>query len=159
MVRDCLPKLRTAGIRYFPIRHHSPACASHVQRWIAEHRPASILIEGGAAYDTLIPALVDPRLECPVAIFTSFVDKRGRLEKEDSAKWFGPARLAAFYPLCDYSPELVALRTGNEIGARLRFIDLEFAESTLIRPSGDGSAAPSGVRIESLAADAHLMHS
>ena len=91
----------------------------HVQRWIAEHRPCSILIEGSASYDSLIPVLVDPRLECPVAIFTSFVDKRGRLEN-DLVKRFGPARFAAFFPLCDYSPELVALRAGHQMGARLR---------------------------------------
>jgi hypothetical protein len=158
LVRECLPKLRTGPVRYFPIRHHSPACATHVQRWIAENRPCSILIEGSASYDPLIPALVDPCLECPVAIFTSFVDRRGRLEME-LAKRFGPPRFAAFFPLCDYSPELVALRVGHQMGARLRFIDLDFAEATLIRHSAGEAAPPMGVRIESLAADSHLMHS
>lgn len=160
IVHDWLPKLRTGPVRYFPIRHHSPACASHVRSWIEQHRPVSILVEGGASYDPLIPALVDERLECPAAIFTSFVDKRGRLNDPEVPKSFGPARFAAFFPLCDYSPELVALRTGHAIGARLRFIDLDFGDSTLIRRrSGAPADAPSGIRIESLAADPHLMHS
>jgi hypothetical protein len=154
--------MRSGPVRYFPIRHHSPACAVHVRRWIEEHRPASILIEGGLSYQPLIDALVDQRLECPVAIFTSFVDRGFKTwtEPPDSAKSRGPRRFAAFYPLCDYSPELVALRCGHETGARLRFIDLDFAEITLIRERARSSPAlPEGMRIESLASDPHLMHS
>jgi hypothetical protein len=159
IVHDWLPKLRGGAVRYFPIRHHSPACATHARRWIAEHRPASVLIEGGSAYDPLIPALLDDRLVCPVAIFTSVIDKRGRIENEGLPKHFGPARFAAFFPLCDYSPELAALHAGNEIGARLRFIDLDFAESTFVRRRTVKPEDPAGIRIESLAADSHLAHS
>ena len=31
---------------YFPVRHHSPACALHLQRTIDSFRPELILIEG-----------------------------------------------------------------------------------------------------------------
>ncbi|HEX8465226.1 MAG TPA: DUF5682 family protein, partial [Abditibacterium sp.] len=34
----------------------------------------------------------------------------------------------AFYPFCDYSPEWQALQTAREIGARLEFIDLPWAD-------------------------------
>ena len=45
------PKLRSARVTYFPVRHHSPACAAHLQRWIAAHRPAAVLVYRLTAYD------------------------------------------------------------------------------------------------------------
>ena len=32
-------KMRTGRVTYFPIRHHSPACAAHLRRWIAANKP------------------------------------------------------------------------------------------------------------------------
>lgn len=166
-VADLLPKLRSAQVTYFPIRHHSPACAAHLRRWIAAHKPASVLVEGPASFTARIELLTDERCACPVALYTNFIDKRGRLRagEEDEAApgrvpsdLFGPARFAAYYPFCDYSPELVALRAGRAIGARLRFIDLEYAEMILARHALPGES-PEDVRVDSLAADPHLRHS
>lgn len=162
-VAALLPKLRSVRVTYFPIRHHSPACAAHLRRWIAAHRPASILVEGPASFTAKIDLLTDERCVCPVALYTNFIDKRGRLlALSDSdaapADLVGPARFAAYYPFCDYSPELVALRAGRAIEARLRFIDLEYAEMILDRHAAPGSAKD-GVRVDSLAADPHLRHS
>ena len=76
-----LPTLRSERVTYFPIRHHSPACAAHLRRWLEQHRPASVLIEGPASFTNLIELLVDEKCVCPVAVYTSYVDKRGRVKE------------------------------------------------------------------------------
>jgi hypothetical protein len=164
-VAGLLPKLRPERLCYFPIRHHSPACAAHLRRWIRDRRPASVLVEGPASFTAQIPFLVDARCVCPVALYTTFIDKRGRLAGENqeesattAAAPFGPSRFAAYYPFCDYSPELVALRTGHAVGARLRFIDLEYPEMVLCRLD-EPEAERQPVRVDDLAADPHLRHS
>jgi hypothetical protein len=165
-VADLLPKLRSERLCYFPIRHHSPACAAHLRRWVLARRPASVLVEGPASFTAHVPFLVDERCTCPVALYTTFVDKRGRLAGKEQEEGqavgeglFGPPRFAAYYPFCDYSPELVALRTGHAAGARLRFIDLEYAEMVLARLATEPDAEREAVRVDSLAADPHLRHS
>jgi hypothetical protein len=165
-VAALLPKLRSERVCYFPIRHHSPACASHLRRWITERRPVSVLVEGPASFTSQINFLVDERCVCPVALYTSFIDKRGRLsvgkkspEEGGFDSPFGPPRFAAYYPFCDYSPELVALRAGRAAGAQLRFIDLEYPEMILARLAQRAEEAPDVVRVESLASDPHLWHS
>jgi len=153
VVAALLPKLRSQRVTYFPIRHHSPACAAHLRRWIEANHPATVLVEGPASFTPLIELLLDDETACPVALYTTFVDRKRRLGGPGPV---GPARFAAFYPFCDYSPELVALRAGRAAGARLRFIDLEYPEMVLARQRSD-DAEP--VRVDSLAADAHLSHS
>ncbi|MFE5239830.1 MULTISPECIES: DUF5682 family protein [unclassified Streptomyces] len=105
---------------FLGVRHHSPACARLVERTIAELRPAHVLVEG--------PAEMNPRLdelllghELPVAVFSHYRD--------------GERAATSWAPLCDYSPEWVALRAGRAAGAEVRFIDLPawhpaFAERT-----------------------------
>ncbi|HNB73692.1 MAG TPA: DUF5682 family protein, partial [Acidobacteriota bacterium] len=117
---------------FFPIRHHSPACTWHLQKVIDEEKPAAILIEGPEDITPLIPTLLDPRTKPPVAIYTTFVDRRQTIEVPLPG-WLdaGPPRFAGFYPFCDYTPELVALKTGQKIGAQLKFIDLTFPEQIL----------------------------
>nr|WP_269329178.1 DUF5682 family protein [Kineosporia babensis] len=80
-----------------------------VARTIDELQPAYVLIEG--------PADLNPRLdelllghELPVAVFTSYRDEE--------------RRHASWAPLCDYSPEWVALTRGRAVDAQVRFIDL-----------------------------------
>ncbi len=165
-VADLLPRLRTPEVTYFPIRHHSPACAEFLRNWISANQPAAVLVEGPSSFDRFIEALVDPECECPVAVYSHFIDRRGLTQRQDaSTNEEGdktdrePPRFAAFYPFCDYSPELVALRCGRAIGAKLRFIDLEFSGKVLAEFAGNESAEPTGVRIESLASDPHLQRS
>jgi hypothetical protein len=154
-VASLLPKLRSGRVRYFPIRHHSPACAGHLGRWIDAHRPAAVLVEGPASFTSKIDLLTDERCVCPVALYTTFVDKCGRVTGDTP---FGPPRFAAYYPFCDYSPELVALRAGRATGAKLRFIDLEYPEMIVARHA-DPAADMEGIRVDSLADDSHLRHS
>lgn len=167
-VTSLLSRLRQSEVTYFPVRHHSPACARHVERWIEQHRPAAVLIEGPQSFTQFVDALVHPECHMPVALYTNFVDLQGRLLGPEAAEAIPvdlrkrmAARFAAYYPLCDYSPELVALRKGRETGARLKFIDLEFAEKVLSShsaPSVDDDT-PAAVEVESLMTDPHLVYS
>src|SRR5262249_20660794 len=123
-VADLFAAMQAGGVQFFPIRHHSPACAWHLRQWVRAHRPAAVLIEGPGNLTPLVPLLLHEKPVAPVAVYATFVDKAGRLTAPGPEPAPEPPRFAAYYPFCDYSPELVALRTGHEVGARLRFIDL-----------------------------------
>src|SRR5262249_54460417 len=129
---------------YFPVRHHSPACAWHVTRLIQELRPESVLIEGPRDATPLIPFLTHKRTRLPVAIYTTFVNRVDRGH---------PERHAAYYPLCDYSPELAAIRAAHAVGAEARFIDLTYSEMV------SSEAKRSDLRLRSLCEERHLQHS
>lgn len=103
-----------ADVVYFPVRHHSPACAWLIGEFISARRPAAVLIEGPSDYN---PHLGELRLahQLPIAIYSFF-----RTESSHSG---------VYYPFCDYSPEWVALQRGFEVGADVRFIDLPWSES------------------------------
>ena len=109
----------SARIVYFPVRHHSPACAWHVGRLIRELRPASVLIEGPRDATPLLPLLAHEKTRMPIAFYATYVRKRPDTIAD---------RHAAYYPLCEFSPELVAIQAGLEVGAKVRFIDLTFPE-------------------------------
>jgi hypothetical protein len=87
-----------------------------------------VLVEGPADATPLIPLLLDPATVPPVALYTYRT---------------GEGTRAAFFPFCTYSPEYVALKAGQEIGARLEFCDLP-AAVTLDDRDADGEEVPSG---------------
>lgn len=120
-----LEDLVSERIIYFPIRHHSPACARHLQALLERRSPRAILIEGPASFDSLLPLLLDPETQAPFAIYTSLEEKAHSPEHTGSAL---VPRRAACYPFCDSSPELVALRTGRDMQSALRFIDLDYGD-------------------------------
>lgn len=122
--------LRRDRLLFFPVRHHSPACAWHLQEFIRREKPASILIEGPETFDAFIPHLVSSETTPPVAVYAHLVEKvkadappaDKNTPRRASTK---PRRHGSFYPLCDYSPEWIALREGHAIGAKLSFFDLD----------------------------------
>ncbi|BBM85373.1 DUF5682 family protein [Candidatus Uabimicrobium amorphum] len=75
------------------IRHHSPACAYMVERILEEYHPQHILLELPVFFRKWLPFLNDKDIQAPVAL-------AGGEEN----------RLFSFYPLADFSPELVAIR-------------------------------------------------
>jgi hypothetical protein len=157
-LQRALASLRSPECIYFPVRHHSPACAWHLSRFIRELRPASILVEGPSSFTPLIPLILDPGTKPPVAIYTHFVDVDRQVhQRVDNEPDLGPARFAAYYPFCDYSPELVALRAGAEVNARLRFIDLDYPEQVLAEH--DARRQMSKPRTETLMQEHHLERS
>ncbi|QEH32656.1 hypothetical protein OJF2_11350 [Aquisphaera giovannonii] len=119
----------SARVVYAPVRHHSPACAFHVGRLIREVRPDAVLIEGPRDASRLIHLLTHPETRMPVAIYTTYVRREAApAGPEGPAPKAQPVRHAAYYPLCDYSPELAAIRAAAELGVEARFIDLTYPE-------------------------------
>jgi Family of unknown function (DUF5682) len=104
----------TAPIVFFPVRHHSPACARVLRQLALDLRPSAILIEGPFDFNARLHELDLPHA-LPIAVY-SYV------------RWEDGTRRGAFYPFCVYSPEWRALQVAREIGAEARFIDLPWAE-------------------------------
>jgi hypothetical protein len=142
-----------ADILFFPIRHHSPACAWHLERLIDERKPRAILIEGPRDATALLEQITHAATQAPIAIYTTFVDTANQLGAPafDRSK---PARFSAYYPLADYSPELVAIRKGHATGAAVRFIDLLFPEMVLAE-----SGQKKSEQARSLLDEQHMRHS
>ena len=105
---------------YFPVRHHSPACALHLQRTIERFRPELILIEGPSDSAELLPYIADEQSVPPFCIYYSYDDKDGKVNEEKE-------KYRAYYPFLAYSPELVAIREGARRHTPVRFIDLPYA--------------------------------
>lgn len=158
-LESLLDSLITERVTYFPIRHHSPACARHLEHLIQTRKPRSILVEGPAGFTSLIPLVLHPKTRSPFAIYTSFVSKETGAEGTGTNRVasLGPPRHAAYYPFCDYSPELTALRVGAAMGAALRFIDLNYQDQVLAeRKAVPETGAP---RVGSLLAERHFKRS
>lgn len=150
-----LNSLVTERVVYFPIRHHSPACALHLDRLLRERRPGVVLVEGPAGFTPLIPLLLHPEAKAPFAIYTGFAETGP--DEDPAARALPRPRRAAYFPFSDHSPELVALRVGAELGATLRFIDLDFAGQCRAEMAREiASEAP---RVESLLAEGRLARS
>ena len=97
-----------------PVRHHSPACAAHLERLITAVQPAAVLVEGPCDFDPLIDLLCDTRTRPPVAIVSLREAGDGKATR----------RVASYFPFCAHSPEFVALHAARSLGVPARFIDL-----------------------------------
>ncbi len=134
------------ALYWFPVRHHSPAVARHLQAAIRARRPKLVLIEGPAHASELIRSIVDARTRPPVALYSSFRDDDNVLGLAGlaSAAPDIPPRFPVWYPLLPYSPEYVAMKEATAIGAATAFIDLP--SHALIDPAawrrGDDGPSP-----------------
>ena len=113
-------------IVYFPIRHHSPVCAWHLEKTIKEYRPDCILVEGPENANDLVPILTAPDTEAPVALYYACRDEGKHLSDEEE-----PGFWRCYYPFLDTSPELVALRMARQRGIPGKFIDLSYGDILL----------------------------
>ena len=111
-------------IRYFGVRHFSPACAANVTAFLAEFRPDLVLIEGPADLSGLIPQISSEQVTYPAAILAY---------TEDSPV------CTAIWPFAEFSPELQAMRWAREAGVPAEFIDLPAAVFLAMQES-DGRA-------------------
>src|ERR1700722_8644533 len=59
---------------WFPVRHHSPAVARHLEKALLKRKPKIVFIEGPSEANHLIPHIVDPKTRPPVAVYTSYRD-------------------------------------------------------------------------------------
>lgn len=123
-------------VLYFPIRHHSPACAWHLKKAIEICRPDCILVEGPQNAQDQIPVLAHKETQAPIALYYFYKDRKGLLgeEKED---------YRCYYPFLDFSPELIALREAADRGIHAEFIDLPYGEILI------GTGEKRGLRTES----------
>jgi hypothetical protein len=127
---------------WFPVRHHSPAVARHLEAVILARRPRLVFIEGPHEANDLIPHIVDPKTRPPVAVYSSYRDDGNVLGLAGIASPAPdiPPRFACWYPLLSYSPEYVALLAAKKVGARAVFMDLP--HHALIRPASALQAPP-----------------
>lgn len=111
---------------WFPVRHHSPAVAEHLEAAIRQRRPKLIFLEGPHEANHLIPHLIDARTKPPVAIYSSYRDDNNVLGLAGiaSAAEHIPPRFACWFPMLAYSPEYVTLLAANKVGAAVVFMDL-----------------------------------
>jgi hypothetical protein len=116
--------LVTSELVVFPVRHHSPGCAWQLQRWLDRNAPSAILVEGPRSFTSIMPLLAHHQARMPLAIYTYAVAEQADGEPE--------RRQSAYYPFCDYSPELVAVRHAHARDIPARFIDLDFGEQCVL---------------------------
>ncbi len=118
---EVIPFDLEAGVLYYPIRHHSPVCAWHLERVLERYRPDCILVEGPENAGDLLPLLADPETQAPVALYYACRD--GSLEE--------PVTYRCYYPFLDTSPELAAVRYGVREGIETAFMDLSYGAMVL----------------------------
>ncbi|MDI3290351.1 DUF5682 family protein [Polyangium sp. 15x6] len=114
----------SSALAFFPVRHQSPTCAAKLEAFLPAFAPDVILVELPARFEEHLEALLDPESRTPFAICAITEDKRPRfVARRDGSRAAEAPRSRAYYPFCDYSPELVALRYAKASGAEVRFID------------------------------------
>lgn len=99
-------------IRIFGIRHHGRDAPRSLLAALEEWQPDCLLLEGPPEGDALLPFVLSPDMEPPVALV---------LYAEDES------RRVVFYPFAEFSPEWQALRYGLSKGIAVRFMDLPVA--------------------------------
>lgn len=127
-----------APVLYYPVRHHSPACAWHLERAMERYRPELVLVEGPENANALIPILASPQTRAPVALYYAYRDDAGLLREEESPEELPPETCACYYPFLDQSPELAALRLAERLGIPARFMDLPYGEILAATRAGAG---------------------
>ena len=133
---EVIPFSLDAPVLYYPVRHHSPACAWHLERVIERYAPNCILVEGPENANHLIPVLTHPDTKAPVALYYAYRDSAGLLDPEHGEETF-----RCYYPFLDHSPELAALRAAAARGVPGRFMDLPYGEILLATREARGLRA------------------
>lgn len=108
------------GLIYYPVRHHSPACARHLQQLAERFRPDCILIEGPSDGSFLIPYLGSEDVIPPVCIYSSYSDRVGTVGAPGE-------KYRAYYPFLRYSPEYAAVKYAVSEQIAAQFIDMPYA--------------------------------
>jgi len=135
MMEKTIPFDLAAPCLCFPVRHHSPACALHLERTLDAYRPDCVLVEGPENANPLLPLLSSPEARPPLALYYALRDEGGLLGEAGEV-------YKCYYPFLACSPELVALRWAHRAGAEARFIDLSYGEILLSSARGRGLRRP-----------------
>lgn len=134
---EVIPFSLDAPVLYYPVRHHSPACAWHLERVMERYAPDCILVEGPENANDLIPVLTHPDTKAPVALYYAYRDEANLLAPEGRAE----ECCSCYYPFLDHSPELAALRGAARRGIPGRFMDLPYGEILLATRDARGLRA------------------
>src|SRR5262249_45603772 len=128
----------TEELFWFPVRHHSPAAARFLEAALLQRRPKIVFIEGPSEANALVEHVLHAKTKPPIAIYSSYRDDDNVLGLAGiaSAAPDIPASFSSWYPLLDYSPEYVAMKTAKAIGAEVVFIDLPY-HATIKRGHAD----------------------
>ena len=96
---------------WFPIRHHSPAVARHLEAALRARKPKVLFLEAPAETAELFAHVVDKKTKPPVALYTSYRDDANLLGLAGvrSPAPDIPFRSGVWYPMLPYSPEYVAM--------------------------------------------------
>ncbi|PJI93510.1 DUF5682 family protein [Luteimicrobium subarcticum] len=134
-VRQLAARLVSDALVVVPVRHHSPACARAVRDAFERHRPSRVLVEGPRSFTPLVDLLCHPEAQMPLAVYAWSHPAGGSAGPDE--------RHGGYFPFCDYSPELVALRLARAAGVPAAFCDLEVAEQAAAATArvlpGDGA--------------------
>ena len=136
---EVIPFDYDAPVLYYPVRHHSPVCAWHLERAMEQYQPELV---------------ARPETRAPVALYYAYRDDAGILRAaEPSGDELPPDSYACYYPFLDQSPELAALRLAERMGIPARFMDLSYGEILAATQAGAGlrkeeagAAVEAGVR-------------
>lgn len=109
-------------IEILGVRHHGPGSARMVRGALRLAKPDAVLIEGPPDAHEVLALAAHAEMKPPVALLV--------YEPES------PAR-AAYYPFAEFSPEWQAMRWGLEHKAKVRFIDLPWANRKVDQPEAD----------------------
>lgn len=136
-IKTSVDRVLAEPLYWFPVRHHSPTVARHLQDVIQKRKPKMLFIEGPAEANDLIKHIVDSATRPPVAIYSSYRDDDNVLGLAGiaSAAPDIPARFASWYPMLSYSPEYVAMVIAKKLGIAVTFMDLP--HRALIKPAGN----------------------
>ncbi|MCI8650477.1 MAG: hypothetical protein HFG20_10230 [Anaerotruncus sp.] len=110
----------SSDVVYFPVRHHSPACAYHLLETVRLYQPDAVLVEGPSDAGQLLEGMADPLAKPPFCIYYSYDDATGLVD-ESKGKY------RAYYPFLAYSPEYVVLCEAHRRKIAAQFIDLPYA--------------------------------
>ena len=77
---EVIPFDYDAPVLYYPVRHHSPACAWHLEHAMDRYPPEQVLVEGPENANDLISILANPETRAPVALYYAYRDDAGLLQ-------------------------------------------------------------------------------
>ena len=93
----------------FGIRHHGPGSARSLRDALETLQPDTILVEGPPDADTMLPLLIHPEMQPPVALLIYVPDQ---------------PQHCVYYPFAIFSPEWQAIHYGLTYNIPVRFMDL-----------------------------------
>ena len=134
-VNKIIPFDYDSNILFFPIRHHSPVCSAQILKVIKEYNPDCLLIEGPINANEIIDFLVCEETKFPIAIYYSYKDSEKilNINKDKQEHTY-----SCYYPMLEYSPEVVAIKKAYEMNLPVKFIDLPYSKRLLVTDNNKG---------------------